>query len=344
MNLNVLRLLIYVFLVTAGFFSGAKGAYASGDCEVSFKSFDSNVLQHLPPEMQSRFADLKPKFRNRFSENFLRRDQIRAAREAEILIAKTFLSKGTNLQLVPYFKSRESRVQSISQLLSNRFEHAMAREQLTRHLLEIGYRDDSPNLQKWKAFRDRHFRGLESLKRFAINSASTSVFGLPLFLRPFQYQRFRLHQSLPGDRRGMTSPADLNQVESAIRQRIESHDPVLLREIKMEVAIEVARRIMAIGVIAILADEFLEFAYPQWVPIKKNVFSALSFDSGQNLESKEALESIAMNNWLDIAELLSGERPQPTSPEYLEIAARIKKMSQTELSAHVHQGTPLAEP
>ncbi len=325
---KILRL-AYSVVVT---FATGELAFASLDCEAQFKSFESHVLPALTEEMRDEFVQLAPKFRARFSNRFLKRDRIRASAEAERLIAKTLLEKETGLKLLPLLSGRETRLKSISQLLSNRLEHAVLREQLEERLLEIGYQKNSPKVQKWTEFRVRHFRGLESLKRFAINSASTSVFGLPLFLRPFQYQRFLL-----GTGAGKTNPTDWGQVESAIRAKIELGDPVLMREIKMEIAIEVARRIMALGVLAILADEFLEFAVPEWTPYKQNLFAK------DTTESKAELEKIAIANWQDIAELLSGERPSVSSPEYLEIAARLRKMSQTELSAHVHQGAPLAD-
>lgn len=316
--------------------SGASQSRASLDCEAQFQSFDNGVLLHLPEQMRTEFSHLAPGLRSRFSLRYLKRDRVRATAEAERLVAKTLLGKDTNLKLMPLVLGRDTRVRSISQLLSNRLEHAVIREQLTERLLEIGYRNDSTRVLKWSAFQKRHFRGLESLKRFAINSASTTVFGLPLFLRPFQYQRFQLSQ-----REGGSIATDWAQVEKAIRQKIEAGDPALLREVKTEIAIEIARRIMAIGVLAILTDEFLEFAYPEWAPFKANTWSTLW--SENSVESKAELEKIAMTNWLEIAELLSGDRPLPDSPEYKEIAARLRKMSQSELSAHVHNGAPLID-
>jgi hypothetical protein len=334
-----LRAIIFAFSFFA-LVSGASKSRASLDCEAQFRSFENGVLIHLPEQMRTKFSELAPKMRSRFSLRYLKRDRVRATAEAERLVAKTLLAKDTNLKLTPLVLGRETRVRSISQLLSNRLEHAVIREQLTERLLEIGYRNDSTRIQKWSAFQKRHFRGLESLKRFAINSASTTVFGLPLFLRPFQYQRFQL-----AHREGSPVATDWAQVEMAIRQKIESGDPALLREVKMEIAIEITRRIMAIGVLAILTDEFLEFAYPEWTPFKANAWNSVWPEMGleKTFETKAELEKIAMTNWLEIAELLSGERPLPTSAEYKEIAARLRKMSQSELSAHVHNGAPLID-
>lgn len=326
-------------ILIASFFAlvgGASPSRASLECEAQFKSFENGVLIHLPEQMRSDFSKLAPKMRSRFSLRYLKKDQVRATVEAERIVAKTLLGKDTSLRLLPLVTGRETRVRSISQLLSNRLEHAVIRRQLEERLLEIGYRSDSTRALKWSAFQKRHFRGLESLKRFAINSASTTVFGLPLFLRPFQYQRFQL-----GSRESNAVATDWAQVEKAIRARIEARDPLLMREIKAEIAFEIARRIIAAGVLAILADEFLEFAFPEWKPYKTNTWNSIW--SENNTQSKAELEQIAMTNWLDVAELLSGERPTADSPEYKEIAARLTKMSQNELFAHVHNGAPLID-
>jgi hypothetical protein len=315
---------------------GASQARASHECEAQFKSFDSGVLIYLPEKMQDGFSRLAPKFRSRFEVRYLKRDRVRATVEAERLVAQTLLGNDTSLKLAPLLTGRENGIRSISQLLSNRLENSMLREQLQQRLIEIGYKKNSPRLEEWSSFRARHFRGLESIKRFAINSASTTVFGLPLFLRPFQYQRFQL-----GQRNGQIVTTDWAQVEQAIRQRIEARDPLLMREIKIEIALEIARRIMAVGVLAILTDEFLEFAFPEWTPFKVNAWNSIW--SENSVESKAELEKIAITNWLDVAELLSGERPLPTSPEYKEIADRLSKMSRNGLSAHVHYGAPLID-
>ena len=327
-----------IILLTSlfAFLSGMSETRASVECEAQFRSFDSSVLVHLPEQMRNEFSQLAPKIRSRFDSRYLKRDRVRAAAEAERLVAKTLLGKDTSLKLAPLLFGRESRVSSISQLLSNRLEHSVLREHLEQRLIEIGYKQDSNRAQQWSSFRSRHFRGLESIKRFAINSATTTVFGLPLFLRPFQYQRFQLSQ-----RQDQMVSTDWARVEKAIRERIESRDPALMRELKTEIAIEIARRIVALGVLAILTDEFLEFAYPEWTPFKMNTWNSIW--SSTSVESKAELEKIAMTNWLDIAELLSGARPLPSSPEYKEIAARLKKMSQSELSAHVHNGAPLTD-
>jgi hypothetical protein len=327
-----------IILITSlfAFLGGASETHASLECEAQFRSFDSSVLIYLPEQMRNEFTQLTPKIRSRFETRYLKRDRVRAATEAERLVTKTLLGKDTALKLAPLMHGRESRVRSISQLLSNRLEHSVLREQLEQRLIEIGYKQDSTRIQQWSSFQARHFRGLESIKRFAINSASTTVFGLPLFLRPFQYQRFQLSQ-----RQDQIGSTDWAQVEKAIRQRIESSDPTLMREIKTEIAIEVARRIVALGVLAILTDEFLEFAYPEWTPFKQNTWNSIW--STTSVESKAELGKIAMTNWLDVAELLSGTRPLPSSPEYKEIAVRLSKMSQSELSAHVYNNAPLAD-
>lgn len=327
------------FILLVSFFaalSGADEALASQDCEAQFQSFDSGVLIYLPEKMQVGFSQLAPKIRSRFEVRYLKRDRVRATAEAERLVAQTLLGNDTSLKLAPLLKGRENGIRSISQLLSNRLEFSLLREQLQQRLIEIGYKKNSPRLEEWSSFRARHFRGLESIKRFAINSASTTVFGLPLFLRPFQYQRFQL-----GQRNGQVVTTDWAQVEQAIRQRIEARDPLLMREIKIEIALEIARRIMAVGVLAILTDEFLEFAFPEWTPFKVNAWNSIW--SENSVESKAELEKIAITNWLDVAELLSGERPLPTSLEYKEIADRLSKMSRNELSAHVHYGAPLID-
>lgn len=315
---------------------GTSESRASFDCEAQFRSFDSSVLAHLPEQMRNEFSFLRPKIKSRFEARYFKRDRVRAAAEAERLIAKTLLGKDTDLKITPMLLGRESRVRSVSELLTNRLEHSLLREQLEKRLIEIGYKQDSSYAQEWSSFRARHFRSLESIKRFAINSTSTMVFGLPLFLRPFQYQRFQLTQN-----RGQMFSTDWAQVEMVIRQRIESRDPDLMREIKTEVAIEVVRRIVALGVLAILTDEFLEFVYPEWTPFKQNTWNSVWSET--SVESKAELEKIAMTNWLDIAELLSGVRPLPSSPEYKEIAGRLTKMSHNELSAHVHNGAPLID-
>lgn len=336
MNFGALCRTTILLTILFAFLSGASETRASVECEAQFRSFDSSVLVYLPEQMRNEFSLLTPKIRSRFESRYLKRDRVRAASEAERLVAKTLLGKDIALKLSPLIQGRETRVRSISQLLSNRLEHSVLREQLEQRLIEIGYKEDSNRAQQWSSFRSRHFRGLESIKRFAINSATTTIFGVPLFLRPFQYQRFQLSQ-----RQDQLVSTDWARVEKAIRERIESRDPALMRELKTEIAIEIARRIVALGVLAILTDEFLEFAYPEWTPFKINTWNSIW--SSTSVESKAELEKIAMTNWLDIAELLSGARPLPSSPEYKEIAARLKKMSQSELSAHVHNGAPLKD-
>jgi hypothetical protein len=336
MNFEVRNRTTILLTSLFAFLGGLSETRASVECEAQFRSFDSSVLVYLPEQMRNEFSLLTPKIRSRFETRYFYRDRVRAAAEAERLVAKTFLGKDTGLKLAPLLVGQKSRVRSISQLLSNRLEHSVLREQLEQRLIEIGYKQDSNRAQEWSSFRSRHFRGLESIKRFAINSATTTVFGLPLFLRPFQYQRFQLSQ-----RQDQMISTEWAQVEKAIRLRIESRDPDLMREIKTEIAIEIARRIFALGVLAILTDEFLEFAYPEWTPFKNNTWN--SFWSSTSVESKAELEKIAMTNWLDIAELLSGVRPLPSSPEYKEMAARLRKMSENEIWAHVYENAPLID-
>lgn len=327
-----------IILVTCffAFISGTSQSRASLACEAQFQSFETGVLIYLPEQMRTAFSDLAPRMRSRFSLRYFKRDRVRVVAEAERLIAKTLLGKDTRLKLTPLVLSRDTRARSITQLLSNRLEHALVREQLEERLLEVGYRNDSTQILKWTEFQKRHFRGLEYLKSFAINAASTTVFGLPLFLKPFQHQRFQLDQ-----RASQPIKTDWVQVENSIRQRIEIRDPALMREIRIEIAVEIARRIIAVGILAFLTDDFLEFAYPEWAPFKASTVNSVWSES--NVESKAELEKIAMTTWLEIAELLSGDRPLPDSPEYIEIAARLRKMSQSELSAHVHDGAPLID-
>ncbi|MDZ4083871.1 MAG: hypothetical protein U1E10_13090, partial [Bdellovibrionales bacterium] len=136
-------------LTCFAFIGGTSPSRASVDCEAQFQSFDNGVLIHLPELMRSEFAELAPKLRSRFSLRYLKRDRVRATAEAERLVAKTLRGKDTSLKLTPLVLGRDARVRSISQLLSNRLEHAVIREQLTERLLEIGYRNDSTRALKW---------------------------------------------------------------------------------------------------------------------------------------------------------------------------------------------------
>ncbi len=306
----------------------APAAAASIRCETLFRSSLAPTLSEtLPSELRAEFANAKPSIVEKFEKRFEKRERIRAEREAMRLVSLLLLDQRETTLNLRSLLDRTNRSQTISQVLIARLKNEATRVKLENILIEIGYSEGSLRSQKWRAFREKHFRRLESIKRFAINTAAATTIGIPIYyLRSFQYQQFQTSRELR---------TDWAKTELELRKRIDHRDPKIMREIKIEIAIEVARRIIAIAILAILADEFLNLMSPKWRVLKAEVRGTLSMDS------RESLEHAALENWQDVAEAFTGSRPADNSPEALEVLRQIRATSREELWLHVHEGGPL---
>ncbi len=308
-------------------------AHSSTDCNDQFLIFFPRVISSLPVSTQSLFRNLKTSDRIRFEKRFQHRDKIRAHAEAARIYSRILL-RPTYLNADFLFKPEPVRYQLITEALQGRLEQEANRARLENTLLDLGYKPDSDRQQGLSRFQAAHFRELESLKRFAVNSAATAFMGLPILMGRFQYQRFNLKTPTSKD------PAIRAMLENEIltqQERITSRDPALIKEIKRELAIEMARRILVIGVFAILTNELLEFLFPTWKEIQSEFWNSTSSSD------RESLEETAMQNWLELHEAFSGEKIAAESPLYLEMRARIKNAATETLKAHVNQGAPLPD-
>ncbi|MDX9731157.1 MAG: hypothetical protein RBT63_05245 [Bdellovibrionales bacterium] len=304
-------------------FSSPRAAQASARCSNLF--LNSTELQStLPLEFRERLQqNASERAIRQFEKRFNKRERISAEREAERLTSLLLLdAKETSLKLLPLSR----RHASISEVLHARLQHESTRVRLENILLEIGYDSGSPRSKAWRDFRERHTQSLEIAKVTAINAATTIVLGLPLYLKPIRFQTFR-----PNGYERAVWP----QVEIVLRERIHARDTSFLRDIKIEIAIELTRRLIAVAVLGIVADEFLTFMYPEWGLIKASTLGRIS------TEDRESLETKAFENWKDIVEAFTDQRPSDDSKEALEIRERLKKLSQNELWLHVYEGGPL---
>ena len=312
---------------------GNSVAYAKPTCEDQFLSFAPQVVSTLPDAIRAKFENLDPKERARFQRRFISRDRIRARAETA-RIASRLILEPSYVPLTWVFKPEAERARSITDVLQTRLNQEAERARLENTLLNLGYKKESGRRQSLSRFQAAHFRELESLKRFAVNSTATFFMGLPILMGRFQYQRFQL--DIPASRDPFMR--DLLEKEiSALQERIAAHDPALVKDIKRELAIEFARRILILGVFAILTNELLDFLFPSWVEAKSEFWNPTTE------ADRMALEETALRNWQELYETFSGEKLDSSSALYQETKARIEAASIETLKAHVHQGAPLPE-
>lgn len=291
---------------------------------------DATLQSSLPPDLQILFEGLKPKLAKKFEKRFQKRDAVLAWNEAGRLVAAILLDgKATNTEFSSGILSK-SRLDTLSNVLASRLDHTSAEVRMEQILLEIGYGEGTEVQQKWSDFRARYFRRLTFALRGAINLASTYALSIPLSnLKPYQkYQYFRPTRA----QRHFWSV-----IEPVLREKIDNHHPAQLRELRIEIALKFVTRVMAGVVFALLLDQSLELIWPQWKVYKKMI-------GGGPLETRAKLEQLAYEQWKDIVEAFSGDRPHDQSPEAIEIRKRIDATPKRDLWLHVHEGGPLRDP
>lgn len=312
---------------------GASVAHGKPSCEDQFHSFAPQVIASLPDALQTKFENLDPKARARFQRRFLNRDRIRARAETARL-ASLLILEPTYVPLSAVMKPEAERARTITDVLQNRLNQTAEQARLENTLLSLGYKSESGRQQSLSRFQAAHFRQLESLKRFAVNSTATFFMGLPILMGRFQYQRFQLET--PASRDPFVREL-LEKEISILQEQVASRDPKLVKDLKRELAIEFARRILVVGVFAILTNELLDFLSPSWVEAKAEFWNPTSDTD------RKALEETALRNWQELYETFSGEKLTADSLIYQETKARIEKASIETLKAHVHQGAALPE-
>jgi hypothetical protein len=319
----------------ATLFGSSSGAIAHAKpvCDDQFHSFGPKVVSNLPDDLRLKFESLDPKVRARFQHRYLNRDRIRAHAETARLAA-LLLSEASYVPLKSLLKPEAERARSITDALQIRLNQEAQRARLENSLLSLGYKPESGRRQSLSRFQAAHFRQLESLKRFAVNSTATFFMGLPILMGRFQYQRFQLET--PASRDPFVREL-LEKEISALQEKIDANDPTLIKDIKRELAIELARRILIVGVFAILTNELLDFLFPTWVAAKAEFWNPTSETD------RLALEETAIRNWQELYEAFSGEKLTIDSPIYQETKARISNASIEALKAHVHEGAALPE-
>lgn len=308
-------------------------AESAATCNDQFLNFHPRVVSTLPEIFQERFQSLKPSARARFERRFQHRDRIRAHAEAA-RISALILQGPANLPLSFAFRPEAERSQHITNVLQKRLNQEAYRARIENTLLDLGYKRDSDRQQGLSRFQSAHFRELESLKRFAVNSTTTIFMGLPILMGRFQYQRFSLQT--PASKDPLIRDV-LEKEISALQERVASQDPVFVKELKREFALELARRILVVGVFAIITNELLDFLFPNWIEMKSEFWNPTSE------ADRKGLEETAFNNWLELYETFSGEKLSPESPLSVEMKARISQASLETLKAHVNHGAPLPE-
>lgn len=292
---------------------------------------DATLQSALPEDLQQLFSGLKPKTVKKFEKRFLKRDRIAAEDEAS-RIMRVLLSD-ENVTETKFFTGRttKQRREALTNVLHARLSHVSADIRLEKLLLEIGYGEGSKLSHKWSDFRAKHFRRLNFFMRTAINMATTYAMGIPLGnVKP--YQNYRDFRPVRAQRHYW------HLLEPTIRNRIKSQDPGQLRELRIELALKFVTRLLAAVVFLMIMDEILERLSPDW-----HVFK-LMHGAGAIIETRERLERQAFENWKDLVESFTGERPADDSPEAQEILDRIDATSKSELWLHIHEGGPLKEP
>lgn len=297
--------------------------------------FSKSLVEYVTPlEFRAKFLLLPPKVRERIEKRFERRESLSAENEAAQIVAQVLVNDSASTIKLRPLLSRAPRDRSIRDVLISRLRDEDARIQLEQVLLEIGYGEGSPLAQQWTQFRGRHANKLPIIAKFAKNAASSALLGVPIFLRSTPFRNF----TLPKNRR-----SDWLGLRQEFERKIDQRDPALLRSVKIEAALEVATRIAAFMILAMITDEILEMMSPKWRFIKLKVVNAMTFGH-LGLESKTQLENIAYANWKDVIEAFTGSRPDDDSAAAIEILERIRASSRDDLWLHIYRQAPLTEP
>lgn len=282
----------------------------------------------LPPEFIGLLGQIPEPILAKFESRFQKRERIKAEAEAEHLAAVLLTMNGSTSFKVRSFFDQELRNHTQRRVLHSRLDVLSAEVRLEKILLEIGYKSNSKLSQRWADFRHRNFRKLDSVKRAAVNTATSLVAGVPLYLKPFQYQQFHASR---------VDKQNWDTVEAKLRALIDARDRKNLRDLRIEAALKVIGYIMAAAVLAILTDELLDLLTPKWALLKGRVGGTIS------MESREELEMQAIENWKDVIEAFAQTRPTDESPETVEMRRRVHAASRDELWLHVHGNGPLPE-
>lgn len=302
--------------------------YASVLCAGVFSSKlnEGSSSESAIPAVDLIARQLTEKERAKFRARFEKRDRVSAAREARRLIARILLKdSSSDLKLRPLFTA-DSREGTVKSLLNSRLDDISRSVRLENALIEIGFFEGSSRAKEWRDFRTRYATDLTIAKNLAINAASLYLTGLPLYL-----PSTRIADFAPTTAERTT----WQQIEEGIRRRIDSGDPALTQQLEFEAALEIVRRIAAVAVLGLLADDFLNFLTPKWALIKKR---AVESDASQ---SRESLETEALKNWKDITEAFTGQRPTDFEPKTVNFKEQLKANSYDDLWLHVHQNGPL---
>lgn len=300
-------------------------------CESLFISTPNagSFLSVLPPDLLRLTTDLKPKELKKLEDRFEKRDRLNAEREAVRIVTRLLNEDIRDERLL----IRDILTKRDLQATFNRVSHARLDRtsmevRLENALLEIGYGEGSAKAQKWSAFRRRYFRQLEMIRRVAINTTANFLAGIPIEMRRNQYLQFQPSK---------THRREWTQTERRLRAKIEFRDPQLVRDFHREIVVNFALRIIAYAVLALIADEFAEFLFPEWRVLKTEVF-------GPGLESRHILETRAYETWKGLMEAFTGQIPDDNSTEAMSIKKQIKESTLERLWLHIYEGAPLSEP
>jgi hypothetical protein len=312
-------------------FTLGRTVHASVSCESMFRSV--RLASSLPLDIQSEFASLRPRLQKRFEKRFDRRGLISAENEAARIVAALLLEvPATNSKPRPLVRE-STRWSSIDDVLQARLRQEDRRVQLEQRLIEIGYGEGSLLSQKWSGFRQKHSRALSMIFKFSKNAASTMFLGAPLFLRSAPPRNF----SVPKHQQ-----PEWSKLRKEFEEKIGTRNPRLIRQFKIEAAVDLAGRIAAAVILAIIIDELLSGFWTDWKVVKLNALTSMTFGHiGKQGHSE--LERLAFENWKDVVEEFTGTRPSDESDGAIEMLARIRGASREDLWLHVHQQVPLAD-
>lgn len=282
----------------------------------------------LPQDLLRLSVDLKPREISKLQKRFEKRDRLNAEREAVRIVTQILKDDVRDEKiLVRDILNKSDREETFRRVSHARLDRTSMEVRLENALLEIGYGEGSPRAQKWSAFRRRYFRQLEMIRRVAINTTANFLAGIPVEMRRNQYLQF---QPTKMQRREWT------QTELRLRTKIEFSHPQLIRDYHREIVINLALRIVAYAVLALIADEMAEFLIPEWRVLKTEVF-------GPGLESRHILETKAYETWKGLMEAFTGEVPDDNSSEAIRIRSEIKASTLERLWLHIYEGAPLKD-
>ncbi len=300
-------------------------------CESLFLSTPESgtLLSVLPQDLLRLTTDLKPKELKKLQERFEKRDALNAEREAIRLVTRLLKDdfRDEKLLIRDVLTKRDLHT-TFNRVSHARLDRTSMEVRLENALLEIGYGEGSPKAQKWSAFRRRYFRQLEMIRRVAINTTANFLAGIPIEMRRNQYLQFQPSK---------THRREWTQTERRLRAKIEFRDPQLVRDFHREIVVNFALRVLAYAVLALIADEFAEFLFPEWRVLKSEVF-------GPGLESRHILETKAYDTWKGLMEAFTGQIPDDSSDEAVRIKKQIRESTLERLWLHIYEGAPLSEP